>query len=278
MRLAVLAAVVISVLAQPAAAGRLDQPGTEVRLLFAGVSGDRADVGLEIALQPGWKTYWRHPGDAGIPPHVDTAGSTNLAEATVRFPMPVRFEEAGLTAIGYTAPVILPLDLRLADPKKPAELRLDVQIGLCHEICVPLEVKPTLVIDPAVTPDPAVAARLAAARAALPQPVAEGGIPRIVSLARDDGSFPPSITVEVLVPSDLAANEADLFVEGPTSEWALPVPTQIGTTGNPRLWSFGLDGAPSGADLAAAHLRFTFRAGPRAVEQNVGLDGAGAMR
>lgn len=278
MRLTVLAAALLPLLAAPAAAGRLDQPGAEVRLLFAGVTGDRADVGLEIALQPGWKTYWRHPGDAGIPPHVDTAGSTGVAEATIRFPMPVRFDEAGLTAIGYTAPVILPIDLRLSDPKKPAELRLDVQIGLCRDICVPLEAKPTLTIDPTAARDPAVAARLTAARAAVPKPVGEGGIPRIASLTRDDGDFPPSITVEVLVPSDLAADGADLFVEGPTPEWTLPVPTPIGASGNPRLWRFALDGLPSGGDPADARLRFTFRAGPRAVEQSVGLDGAGAMR
>lgn len=255
----------------------LTAPGADLRLLFGGVTDGVADIGLEIALQPGWKTYWRHPGDAGIPPNFEAAGSTGIAEVTPRFPTPVRFDEGGLVGIGYTEPVILPLDVRLADPSRPAELVLTVQIGLCRDICVPLEAKPVLRIDPAAPAEPSVAAQIAAARARLPVPATAAMVPRIVRLSRDDGAFPPVITVEAMVPAGASPSDTDLFVEGPSSAWTLPVPEPIGTSGNPRLWRFALDGQPSGADTTTTRLRFTLTAGGRAVEQTIGLDGAGVL-
>lgn len=255
----------------------LAAPGADLRLLFGGVRDGVADIGLEIALHPGWKTYWRHPGDAGIPPNFEAAGSTGIAEVTPRFPTPVRFDEAGLVGIGYTEPVILPLDVRLADPSRPAELVLTVQIGLCRDICVPLEAKPSLRIDPAVPVAAGEADRLAQARARLPVPATAAMVPRIVRFSRDDGAFPPVITVEAAVPAGATAGDTDLFAEGPNPAWTLPVPEPIGTSGNPRLWRFTLDGQPSGADTTGARLRFTLTAGGRSVEQTVGLDGAGVL-
>ena len=255
----------------------LAAPGADLRLLFGGVKDGVADIGLEIALHPGWKTYWRHPGDAGIPPNVETAGSSGIAEVTPRFPTPVRFDEAGLVGIGYVEPVILPLDVRLADPGRPADMMLLAQIGLCRDICVPLEAKLSLRIDPAAPVQADVAARIAEARARLPVAATAAMVPRIVRLTRDDGAFPPVITVEAMVPAGASPSDTDLFVEGPTSAWTLPVPEPIGTSGNPRLWRFALDGLPSGADTTTARLRFTLTAGGRAVEQTVGLDGVGVL-
>src|SRR5690348_10646660 len=66
-------------------------------------------AGIEIRLKPGWHTYWRYPGDTGVPPRFDFSGSHNVQAVTVLWPAPQRIVEQGLTAIGYTKQVILPL-------------------------------------------------------------------------------------------------------------------------------------------------------------------------
>ncbi len=274
-----LAAALFSVLGLPAGAGSPTVPasGAEVRLVRGAVRDGVADVGLEIGLRSGWKTYWRSPGDAGIPPSFDPAGSVGVAEVRPRFPVPGRFDEAGLVGIGYVAPVIVPLDVRLADPVGPADLRLTVQIGLCQDICVPLEAKLSLRIDPAEPVDPGVAERLAAARSRVPVAATAAGEPRIVKVSRDDAVSPPTVTVEVAMPADLPATERDVFVEGPSEAWSLPVPEPLASSGAPTRWRFALDGLPADANRDTARLRFTLRAGTRAVDQTVGLDGSGVL-
>ena len=64
-----------------------------------GASALRA--GIEIKLQSGWKTYWRYPGDSGVPPAFDFSASENLGSATVLWPAPVRFKDGSGHSIGY---------------------------------------------------------------------------------------------------------------------------------------------------------------------------------
>ena len=76
-------------------------------------------VGLEFALQPGWKTYWRSPGDAGFPVTVDWAGSRNVAAADMSWPVPHRFSLFGLETFGYKDQVVLPIAVRPQTPGQP---------------------------------------------------------------------------------------------------------------------------------------------------------------
>ncbi len=112
----------------------------EVRLVSAvtGTGGaSRVQLGLEFRLQPGWKIYWRSPGDAGYPPRIDWAGSVNLADAIMSWPAPHRFSVSGLETMGYEDEVVLPIDARLADPGKPLGLRAALDYLTCSEICIP---------------------------------------------------------------------------------------------------------------------------------------------
>ncbi len=63
--------------------------------LVAGSAGgaDRTSLraGIELRLATGWKTYWRYPGDSGVPPRFDFSKSTNVKSVTVRWPAPHRF-------------------------------------------------------------------------------------------------------------------------------------------------------------------------------------------
>ncbi len=98
-------------------------------------------LGLHFRLDPGWKIYWRSPGDAGIPPRLDWSRSRNLAALTISWPAPQRFSIFGLETAGYTDEVVLPLEARLARPGEPLDLDLGVDYRVCEEICIPVNAR-----------------------------------------------------------------------------------------------------------------------------------------
>jgi len=95
------------------------------------------EMGLQFDLKPGWKIYWRSPGDAGYPPSIDWQGSDNLADAQMSWPAPRRFDVSGIETMGYQDEVVLPLVIRLNDPGKPLSLHAAVDYLTCAVICVP---------------------------------------------------------------------------------------------------------------------------------------------
>ena len=127
----------------------------QVRLVAAQpTTGNAAaiELGLEFRLAPGWKIYWRSPGDAGYPPHLDWSGSQNLAAATVSWPAPHRFSVLGLETMGYEGSVVLPIAARLADPKAPVALHLALDYLTCSTICVPYRTVLTLDLPAGAAP------------------------------------------------------------------------------------------------------------------------------
>ncbi len=95
------------------------------------------DAGLEIRLAPGWHTYWRSPGEAGLPPRIDWQGSANLSHTDIAWPAPKRLSIDGLQGYVYEAHVLLPIVLTLGRPGGPVALRAAVTYGVCKEVCVP---------------------------------------------------------------------------------------------------------------------------------------------
>jgi len=95
-------------------------------------------AGLQVRLAPGWKTYWRSPGDGGIPPRFGWQGSQNLDAAAFHWPVPEVFEDNGMRSIGYSTSVVIPVEIRVPNADAPAQMRGQVQIGVCDEICVPV--------------------------------------------------------------------------------------------------------------------------------------------
>lgn len=129
-------------------------------------------AGLSIAMEPGWKTYWRVPGDAGIPPAFDWSGSTNVAAVAVRWPRPHAFESFGMLTLGYKDAVVLPLEVTPIDPARPVALRLEFAYGVCSDICMPEMTEMALDLPPDARAD---AGPIRAALAELPrQASAEG--------------------------------------------------------------------------------------------------------
>ncbi|WP_285670540.1 protein-disulfide reductase DsbD domain-containing protein [Paralimibaculum aggregatum] len=105
-------------------------------LLPGRLEGDTRLAGLRLAIAPGWKTYWRAPGEAGVPPRFDWSGSRNLARVEVLWPRPEMFESFGMRTIGYSGEVVLPLRLVAEDPAAPITLSLGLELGVCRDICV----------------------------------------------------------------------------------------------------------------------------------------------
>jgi DsbC/DsbD-like thiol-disulfide interchange protein len=115
-------------------------PGGAVRLIVEEpAAGARAVRGaLQINLDPGWKTYWREPGDAGVPPQLDLSQSANIAGHELSFPAPHRFKDGASHWAGYKKPVFLPVSITLADTSRPAHIKGHAFLGICETVCIPV--------------------------------------------------------------------------------------------------------------------------------------------
>jgi suppressor for copper-sensitivity B len=97
-------------------------------------------------LKPGWKVYWRSPGDAGFPPTADWSGSENLKTAVIHWPAPERFEVLGFQTLGYTNEVVLPIAVERSDATKPIRIAGTIRYLTCKEICIPYDAEVALTL------------------------------------------------------------------------------------------------------------------------------------
>lgn len=116
---------------------------------------------LHLRLADGWKTYWRIPGEAGIPPQMDWSRSQNLAAVQPHWPRPIVFDQDGFRSIGYARSLVLPLELTPRRAGRPIALMGEITIGLCRETCVPVDLSVSLALRGEGAPDPVIAAALA---------------------------------------------------------------------------------------------------------------------
>lgn len=244
------------------------------RLIAAAARTDGASrvfrAGVQIKLQPGWKTYWRYPGDSGVPPVFDFAASENVKSVTVLYPAPMRFDDgAGGTAIGYKSEVVLPLHVVPQDAGKPVTLRLKLDYAACEKLCVPAKAELALALTGAASAQERV---VGAAEGRVPRIAAVGdpSTPAVRAVRREAGAGKPRIIVDVAAP---AGSDVTLFAEGPAPDWALPLPDPVaGAASGLQRFAFTLDGLPPGAKPDGATLRLTAVAGERAVEVAFRLD------
>jgi DsbC/DsbD-like thiol-disulfide interchange protein len=117
-------------------------------------------AGISLQLAPNWKTYWRSPGAAGIPPLFNWSGSKNVKSVRVLWPSPQVFHTNGMQTIGYHDGVVLPLEVVAIDPSQPVSLRAQVDLGVCNEICMPAAVEMAADLGMAAAPDAAIKAAL----------------------------------------------------------------------------------------------------------------------
>lgn len=199
---------VLAPTATPASASSSDwisSEGGRVRLVTAGLpdAQGRFQGALQIELKPGWKTYWRDPGDAGVPPQVDVSGDQDLASAELDFPAPQRHDDGYNIWAGYDYPLSLPIVFQLVSPTGSAAVEASVFLGICETICIPVQAR--LSVDAAADPqNPGDAEVVRAAFAALPEPArADFGV-TVVSSDNDE------LLVQAAYPGD--AEGVDFFI------------------------------------------------------------------
>src|SRR5207248_3475593 len=239
-----------------------------VRLLAGSHSGAVLLGGIAFQLEPGWKTYWRTPGDSGVPPRFDFSKSENIEAVTILWPAPTKFDDgAGGHSVGYHNQIVLPLRIVAKNPDKPVTLRADINYAVCEKLCIPVEANPELSFNSvASTEDNA----LFAALDAVPKP-ANVGDPNPLTIRDVKREGKSTVLVDVVTPAD--AKEVNLFVEGPTPDWSLPIPTLIERSPpGVKRFAFELDGLPPGADPEGAALKFTVVGGEHSYEFNINLE------
>src|SRR3954467_6068703 len=223
-----------------------------MRLLAGSRSGTVLLGGVALQLQPGWKTYWRSPGDSGVPLRFDFSKSENVEAVTILWPAPTKFDDgAGGHSLGYHDQTVLPLRIVTKNADKPVTLRAEISYAVCEKICIPVDAKAELPFTSVASTEDST---LFAALDTVPKPANIGDpIPLTIRDIKRDGKS--SVLVDVVSPD---AREVNLFVEGPTPDWALPVPTLLerGPAGIKRF-SFVLDGLPPGINPQGAALKLT---------------------
>lgn len=182
--------------------------GGRIRLVTSGgpdAQGRIAGV-LDIALDPGWKTYWRDPGDSGVPPSLNISeSSNNIASAELAFPAPQRHDDGYSKWAGYDHSVSLPVTFTLTSPGQAAMIDADIFLGICETVCIPVQAQ--LLLDPASDPDNAAdAATVSQAVKDLPGSARPDFGATIVS--KDDDR----LVIEAKLPEGAAS--ADFFIAG----------------------------------------------------------------
>ncbi|MGP1396387.1 MAG: protein-disulfide reductase DsbD family protein [Inquilinaceae bacterium] len=264
--LAVLAAGGAAIPAHAAAGPSQDAEFVEGRLIAAvDAVGDLEGIpaGLDLVLAEGWKTYWRSPGDAGLPPTVDWSGSTNVADVAWHWPAPERFTLFGIETFGYSHQVVFPLTVTPERAGDPVALRGQASVLVCSDICVPATM--TLALDlpagPAV-PDGVAANLIDRFEASVP----DDGVASGLSLERVGVSGPDLLVVNATAREPFVA--PDLFAEAPYGFAFGPPEVDLSDGGRRALIRLPLVQAPSeSATLDGAVVTATLVDGGRAAER-----------
>ena len=199
-----------------------------VRLVSGTVTGlrdDRVIAGVQIRLDPGWKTYWRSPGDSGVPPRFDWAGSKNLKSAEVLYPAPRRFADPSGTAIGYEDEVVFPVMVTPEKPGEPVRLKLNIDYGLCKTLCIPNQASLDIELPPQIATGQGDDVLLQRFVDLVPKPAEPDKLPALGGIESKLDGAKPDLTIEVNFSE--GATGTDLFIEAADGTF-VPVPKPLG--------------------------------------------------
>lgn len=239
--------------------------GGEVRIVTAKPQADGSIPAiLDIRLEPGWKTYWREPGASGIPPEItiDPAGGVDFSG--IRFPAPKTFDDGIVRYVGYDHSVALPLDLKRNRPGD-LSLKASVFLGICKDICIPVQAELEVSMPDAMVENPLEKARIDAAVAALPQ--APDDRFKAVSAAYDPQT--DLLHLGLVLPEGEAAPE--LFIAGPPG-YGFGKPVLTPGDGGALRADIPVRAPKAGGALKSGSVMLTVRAGERSMETPLAFD------
>ncbi len=208
--------------------------------------------GVRMVMKEGWHTYWRQPGDSGIAPRFDWSASKNVAAVKLLWPVPQRFDVEGDMTAGYAREVIWPVLVRAADAKKPMRLALEMNYGVCADICVPGQVRREVIVSPGFVAAPETGKQI------------RGFLTRVPAAPKNESDVSARLAGDVLHVRLKGVTETPaLILEGPRGVWF----------GKPQATADGdaLDYAVpvevnEGTHLAGAEVTLTFSGPVTAIE------------
>jgi DsbC/DsbD-like thiol-disulfide interchange protein len=246
----------------------VEDMNSALRLIAGSGKNDEGSLraGVEIKLKPGWHTYWRYPGDSGVPPRFSYSGSDNLGAVKILYPAPRAISDETGTSIGYTDHVIFPLRVMPRQKGKPVTLHLKAEYAVCEKLCVPVEATTELTL---AAGDASTDGAIAAADSRVPKQ--EDAAAAGLKAHRVAATPKPQVLVDLATPPD---QPVQIFVEGPTPDWALPIPKPVqGAPAGHQYFSFELDGLPPGVNAKSPFdLTFTIVRGDKPIEVKSRLD------
>jgi DsbC/DsbD-like thiol-disulfide interchange protein len=222
-------------------------------------------VGVEIKMTPGYKTYWRSPGDSGVPPVFDWSGSDNVGGLDVRWPAPQRFEAGNGYGVGYIDEVVVPISVQPVDPDKPVTVVLKLAYAVCEKICIPATGEARLWLKPGVTA--VTSPRLEEYEARVPVPVRHGQPGDQIAIL-DMRKNERMLELGLRAPAEGAIE--DVFVEGPGA-WAFGRPVLTPQADGSTLARIKITERPRGAGGPTPFI-VTVSGKPQAVEARLELD------
>lgn len=225
-----------------------------VSLISGGREGGAWQAGILVELEPEWKTYWRMPGDSGIPPQFDWAGSDNSAAIEVGFPVPRRFNDAGGETIGYHDQVVFPVFVKPEKLDAAVRLQLNMFFAVCKDVCIPAKAKAAGVLD-ASAANPV----LEEWQKRLPRLAAAGTPPFITAARFEIRENRPALVLS------LNGQAQDIFVESETSAY-FQKPRFDSATGETWLPIANLKDATK---LRGVPLKLTLSTGDSGIEQTL---------
>ncbi len=247
----------------------LDHEQARVRLLATASLPETPEelrLGLQFDLQPGWKIYWRTPGEAGIPPQLDWSGSENLADPEILWPVPHRFTLFGLDTFGYDGEVVLPIHARIERPGEPVRLEADLRYLICSDICIPQEGALRLDLPSGGAPSSIDGFLISKAESLVP---GDGGA---VGLSLDRSGLvgdPEAPLLEVVARSEIPFEAPDLLVEGPPGYLFAKPAVDLSEDGKTAVLRAQSERGPLAEGvLEGKRITLTLTDGRRGLEQN----------
>ncbi len=243
---------------------------SSVRLIAGGRNADGAyRVGIEIRMKEGFKTYWRVPGDAGVPPVFDWTASENVGSVSVRWPAPARYVDDGLTTIGYRDKVIFPALIRPAEGGKAIRAALKIDYAVCNKICIPANAEVALKLpEGGETSQTAI---LDEFRALTPRPKDAGKLDDKLGLI--SGRFLPDNgrkIVELVISVPTGSMMRDVFLEGPEG-WLFGTPVSQGVEGDKQTLRIPIEDKPKNV-VGLVPVVLTIAGAPSSTEVRFDLD------
>ncbi len=256
--------------ASPSVSDWVETPYSGIRLIAGAQHGDTREVGIQIRMQPGWKTYWKIPGDSGIPPLFDWSGSSNVSGATVMYPAPKRYVDEYATSIGYKDEVVFPVRLTPTSKVMPTVARVTVSYAVCSDICLPASAELTLDLAAAPRASTIQSALIERFKKKVPTKVSDNQ-PRIASVQLTGSGEKASLVVDV--DQKPGSPDVDIFIEGPRELYfAGPKRQTAPGPDDTARYSIAIDGVTPSLPLKGEHLVFTVVGEHGAYEQHLSVN------